>query len=192
MKEKIKNFIAKNKTIVITCSIILILVLVLVLNSSFAAGDRTTRTLYRNQYFTSDSTVSDPVLSKSPTGTTNFVHEDGPDGASFIGFALSDTGEVKYATVANAAEGTEDVLYSMYEQTTNTVEFVNLDEDTGKPISGSEFQLTNQEFSATSTSDKSGRVKFFDVPNGTYKLINTATSGGYQKVKKEIEVEVGR
>lgn len=191
MKEKVKEFFLKNRSIMITCIIILILSIALIINKSFAEVNNSTRPLYRNQYFVSENELSDTVLSKEQNGTTNFTHESGPNGARFIGFALSENGTIKYTTVPNAAIGEEVILYSMYESISEDVIFVNLDEDTGKPISGSEFKLVGSNYSAVSVSDKSGRVEFDDVPNGNYKLINTNTSGDYEKIKKEINIKVG-
>ena len=191
MKQKVKKFLYNNKSIILTCVVIFVLAIGLVFSSSFAEDDMATRTLYRNQYFLSDSEMSDTVLSTSPTGTTNFTHGPGPNGEKFLGFALNKDGVVKYASVDAAAKSQEEVLYSVYEGVNENVTFVNLDEDTGKPISGSEFKLIGQEFEAVSVSDKSGKVEFYNVPNGKYKLINTKASGDYTKLKKEIEIKVG-
>lgn len=73
-----------------------------------------TRTLYKNVFFTSNSALS-YVISTSQTGTTNLSHGTGMGGAAFKGFSINGS-NFNFSSIANAAESTTayDTLYSVY------------------------------------------------------------------------------
>ena len=73
-----------------------------------------TRTLYKNVFFTSDSALS-YVISTSQTGTTNLSHGTGMGSAAFKGFSINGS-NFNFSSIAKAAESTTayDTLYSVY------------------------------------------------------------------------------
>ena len=83
-------------------------------SNNYTGTDWTTRTLYKNVFFTSNSALS-YVISTSQTGTTNLSHGTGMGNAAFEGFSINGS-NFNFSSIASAAESkTEyDTLYSVY------------------------------------------------------------------------------
>ena len=75
----------------------------------------TSRTLYRNQYFTSNSTLSNTVLSTSSTGTSNVGTAVGPGSSVWSGLSTAADTTAEYATVAEAVASDTTTLYTIYQ-----------------------------------------------------------------------------
>jgi len=91
-------------------------------NSSY-----TNRTLYRNEWLTSTSACSTPVLSTSSTGTTNYSTAAGPGSSEWAGLANSSTATAAtYTSVSAAAQSTETTLYTYYRFNVNYAKGANV------------------------------------------------------------------
>ena len=82
----------------------------------------TSRTIYRNQWFTNTTSMADPVLSTTKTGTSNYSTEVGPGSSRWIGLDTGTTVLIEheyqsptYNSVAAAAESNATTLYTWYE-----------------------------------------------------------------------------
>ncbi|MBR7041975.1 MAG: hypothetical protein IKI04_00580 [Bacilli bacterium] len=75
----------------------------------------TSRTLYRNQWFTSNSAMATTVLSTSSTGTSNYSTAVGPGSSVWSGLSTGADTTAEYASVANAAASNSTSLYTVYQ-----------------------------------------------------------------------------
>ena len=74
----------------------------------------TSRTLYRNQWFASSSSMSSTVLSTSTTGTSNYGTAVGPGSSVWTGLSTGADTTQEYSSVAAAATSTATTLYTVY------------------------------------------------------------------------------
>ena len=83
--------------------------------------NNTNRNIYRNQWFTSTTAMSNPVLSTSTTGTTNLTPTTGPtvNGVTpaWAGYSTANNTTRTYTTVAAAAKTDKTTLYAVYSYT---------------------------------------------------------------------------
>ena len=85
-------------------------------NYYYSGSAYTSRTLYRNDYFSSASAMN-AVLSTSATGTTNYSTATGPGSSVWSGLSTGADTTAEYTSVANAATGTTlyTKLYTVYQ-----------------------------------------------------------------------------
>ena len=75
----------------------------------------TSRTLYRNQWFTSTTAMATTVLSTSTTGTSNYSTAVGPGSSVWSGLSTAADTTAEYANVAAAATSASGTLYTVYQ-----------------------------------------------------------------------------
>ena len=98
-----------------------------------------TRTLYRNEFFTSTSGMG-VALASDINGTNNIEvgNNSGPNNAWFEGFATSQTTNTSFDNVEEAASNHTNQLYSVYSYSVNFAKGANVSE-IGSTTSGCEF-----------------------------------------------------
>ena len=74
----------------------------------------TSRTIYRNQWFTSTTAMSSTVLSTSTTGKSNYSTATGPGSSVWYGLSTGADTTREYSSVSAAAQSTSTTLYSIY------------------------------------------------------------------------------
>ena len=85
-----------------------------VTNYYWNSSSYTSRTLYRNQWFSSTTAMADPVMSTSPTGTSNYSPETGPGSSDWDGLSTEADDNPEYTTVTQAAKTNSTTYYSVY------------------------------------------------------------------------------
>lgn len=92
-----------------------------VTNYYYDGSQYTSRTLYRNSYFTSvsGSGTMSTVLSSSFTGTSNYSTASGPGGSSWTGLSTEQDTNAEYLSVADAASSSSLTLYTVYTMNIN-------------------------------------------------------------------------
>ena len=103
-----------------------------------------TRTLYKNVFFTSDSALS-YVISTSQTGTTNLSHGTGMGNAAFKGFSINGS-DFNFSSIAKAAESPTASLYSVYDiwhNSSNSAYYNKLSAAVESASSGNTLTLDN-------------------------------------------------
>lgn len=141
----------------------------------------TSRTIYRNEYFTSTSAMS-TVLSTSNTGTSNLSTASYTASSitwSWYGYATSSsTSTSSYSTVASAATSTTTTLYTLYSRSvTATFYYYNGSAQATTTASGT--QLANYQASVLSNGSISipSAVTSSTGPNNvSYSGLSTSTS----------------
>ena len=82
---------------------------------------RTSRNLYRNQWFTSTSAMSDSVLAMNNTGTSNYDATPNTNFGTFSGLSTGDDTTSEYNSVSLAANGSANTLYTIYTLSVNLI-----------------------------------------------------------------------
>ena len=84
-----------------------------------------TRTLHRNEYFTSSSALA-VKLSTSNDTTQNYGTSSGPGNSSWIGLSTGQDVVVEYNSVELAASSTSKTLYTVYQFSVNYLKGINV------------------------------------------------------------------
>ena len=89
-----------------------------VTNYYYNGTSYTTRTLYRNEYFKSNSEL-DSRLSTANDNTTNYTAESGVGSSTFVGLSTANDTTAEYNSIESAAASTSTTLYTIYQLSVN-------------------------------------------------------------------------
>ena len=79
----------------------------------YSSGYKTS-TIYRNEYFVNDTTMSS-VLNGSNEGTTNYTSSRGPGSSNWLGLSTAQDTTPEYNSVSSAASSTYTTFYTVYQ-----------------------------------------------------------------------------
>ena len=131
------------------------------------------RTLHRNQWFTSTSAMSDSVLSTTGSGTTNYTTAGGPGSSVFNGLSTAGDGTPEYASIDAAAKSNSSSLYTVYKNNVNYVKGSNVSSI------GSTTGSCNLYASGATTGTTSCNVTLPSItPNSGYSSVGWNTTSG--------------
>ncbi len=139
-----------------------------VTNYYYNGSSYTSRTLYRNQWFTSTSAMSDSVLSTSATGTSNYTTSTGPGSSAWSGLSTAQDTTAEYATVSAAANSSSKTLYTIYQFNVNYAK--------GSNVSG--IGASTGSCKVTTSSTSCSVVLPTITPNSGYASVGWNTTSG--------------